>query len=100
MNEAMRVADVAAGASDRWLFVFALCALGVVMMVVARYFVAQHERLQIEHHAVMTQLMGDQVTRQEELTRVVAANTEALRAVASELRWCKERNLAAGSGRE
>jgi hypothetical protein len=44
--------------------------------------------------------MGRLAEAQTELVRVVAANTEALRAVSQELRWCKERNLASGAPRE
>ena len=86
--------------SDRWLFLFALVLLGCLAAVVARYFVKQYERLHAEHQQVLASLMGRQEERQTELVRVVAANTEALRAVSQELRWCKERNLASGVGRE
>ena len=85
---------------DRWLFLFALVVLAVVMVCVARYFIRQYERLQAEHRETLTMLMGHQEERQTELVRVVAANTEALRGVAVELRWCKERNLASGGSRE
>jgi hypothetical protein len=56
--------------------------------------VRQYERLQAGHQQVLASLMGKQAESQTELVRVVAANTEALRAVSQELRWCKERNLA------
>ena len=85
---------------DRWLFLFALVLLVGVAAAVARYFVKQYERLHAEHQQVLATLMGRQEERQTELVRVVAANTEALRAVSQELRWCKERNLAAGGSRE
>ena len=96
----MHVADKGAGMNDRWLFLFALIVLACVTAAVARYFVRQYERLQAEHQQVLATLMGRQEERQTELVRVVAANTEALRAVSQELRWCKERNLASGMGRE
>ena len=92
--------DHAAAMNDRWLFLFALAVLAVMVLAVARYFVKQYERLQAEHHEVLASLMGRQAESQTELVRVVAANTEALRTVSAELRWCKERNLAAGSARE
>jgi uncharacterized membrane-anchored protein YhcB (DUF1043 family) len=92
------VVDRAAGMNDRWMFVAALVLLGLLAAAVARYFVKQYERLQAEHQQVLATLMGRQEERQTELVRVVAANTEALRAVSQELRWCKERNLASGSG--
>ncbi len=53
-----------------------------------------------EHQRVLADLIGRQEERQAELVRVVAANTEALRAVSQEIRWCKERSLAAGAARE
>lgn len=96
----MRAVDHAAGMNDRWLFLFALVVLAGAVLAVARYFVKQYERLQAEHQQVLASLMGRQADSQTELVRVVAANTEALRAVSQELRWCKERNLASGSGRE
>ena len=92
--------DHAAGMNDRWLFLFALVVLGGLAVVVARFFVRQYERLQAEHQQVLASMMGRQEERQTELVRVVAANTEALRAVSQELRWCKERNLAAGGSHE
>ena len=92
--------DHAAGMNDRWLFLFALGVLALLVLAVARYFVRQYERLQAEHHEVLASLMGRQAESQTELVRVVAANTEALRSVSAELRWCKERNLAAGGSRE
>ena len=100
MNDLVTTTQKLAEHNDRWLFVFALVVLATVMVAVARYFVQQYERLHGEHQAVLEQLIGTQAKSQEELTRVVATNTEALRAVASELRWCKERNLAAGGSRE
>ena len=99
MNDLVQLTNVAAKESDRWLFLFALVVLAGVMLVVARYFVRQYEALQKEHQQVLATLMGRQDERQTELVRVVAANTEALRGVAVELRWCKERNLAAGLSR-
>jgi hypothetical protein len=100
MNDLVQLTNTAAGQSDRWLFLFALVVLACLAAAVARYFVRQYERLQTEHQQVLATLMGRQEERQTELVRVVAANTEALRAVSQELRWCKERNLAAGSSRE
>ncbi len=94
-----RMVDHAAGMNDRWLFLFALAVLALMVLAVARYFVRQYERLQAEHQQVMANLLGRSAETQIELVRVVAANTEALRAVSAELRWCKERNLAAGHGR-
>ena len=91
------VVDHAAVMGDRWLFLFALAVLVAMALAVARYFVRQYERLQTEHQQVMANLLGRSVETQTELVRVVAANTEALRAVSAELRWCKERNLAAGA---
>jgi hypothetical protein len=99
-TDIVRMVDHAAGMNDRWLFLFALVAMGCIALAVARYFVRQYERLQAEHQQVLATLMGRQEERQTELVRVVAANTEALRAVSQELRWCKERNLAAGGSRE
>ena len=99
-NEISHFVDRAAAMDDRWLFLFALVVLAVMVLAVARYFVKQYERLQAEHHEVMASLMGRQAESQTELVRVVAANTEALRSVSAELRWCKERNLAAGGSRE
>jgi hypothetical protein len=99
-SELLRGVDHAAVQDDRWLFLFALLVISCVAVVVARYFVRQYERLQAEHQQVLSTLMGRQEERQTELVRVVAANTEALRAVSQELRWCKERNLAAGGSRE
>jgi hypothetical protein len=96
----LQAVDHAAGMNDRWLFLVALVAMGCVALAVARYFVRQYERLQAEHQEVLASLMGRQAESQTELVRVVAANTEALRAVSQELRWCKERNLASGSARE
>ncbi len=98
--ELLRGVDHASGMTDRWLFLFALAVLAGATLAVARYFVKQYERLQAEHQEVLATLMGRQEERQTELVRVVAANTEALRAVAVELRWCKERNLASGGSRE
>ena len=95
-----RAVDHAAAMNDRWLFLFALAVLAAMVLAVARYFVKQYERLQAEHHEVLASLMGRQAESQTELVRVVAANTEALRSVSAELRWCKERNLAAGGSRE
>ena len=97
---ASQTADQLALHSDRWLFLFALVVLGFAMLAVARYFVRQYERLQAEHHEVLADIMGKQAENQIELVRVVAANTEALRAVATEIRTCKERNLAARGGHE
>ena len=99
-TEIMRAADHAAAMDDRWLFIGALMLLGLVALGVARYFVKQYERLQAEHQEILADLMGRQAEAQTELVRVVAANTEALRAVSQELRWCKERNLASGAIRE
>jgi hypothetical protein len=99
-TDIVRMVDHASGMNDRWLFLFALVAMGCIALAVARYFVRQYERLQAEHQQVLATLMGRQDERQTELVRVVAANTEALRAVSQELRWCKERNLAAGGSRE
>jgi hypothetical protein len=95
-----RLADHAAGMNDRWLFLFALAVLGSVALLVARYWVKQYERLQSEHHEVLASLMGRQMETQAELARVVAANSEALRAVSQEVRWCKERSLVLGGARE
>ena len=96
----LQAVDHASGMNDRWLFLLALVVLAGATLAVARYFVKQYERLQAEHHEVMASLMGRQADSQTELVRVVAANTEALRAVSQELRWCKERNLASGGSRE
>lgn len=98
VDEAREITDRLSGHDDRWLFLFALVLLTVVVLAVARYFVGQYERLQGEHQEILASLMGRQEERQTELVRVVAANTEALREVTRELRWCKERNLAAGAG--
>ena len=100
MVDPIHVTGHLADQSDRWLFVFALVVLATVVLLVARYFVRQYERLQGEHQRVLADLIGRQEERQAELVRVVAANTEALRAVSQELRWCKERNLASGGARE
>ena len=98
MVDPIHVTGHLAGQSDRWLFLLALVVLGGLAAAVGRYFVRQYERLQAEHQRVLESLMGRQAESQTELVRVVAANTEALRAVSQELRWCKERNLASGSG--
>jgi hypothetical protein len=98
-TELLHGVDHAAGMNDRWLFLLALVVLGCLAAAVARYFVKQYERLQAEHQEVLATLMGRQAESQTELVRVVAANTEALRAVSQELRWCKERNLARGEPR-
>jgi hypothetical protein len=98
-EDIIRGVNRAAAMDDRWLFLFALVVLGCLAAAVARYFVKQYERLQAEHQEVLASLMGRQAESQAELVRVVAANTEALRAVSQELRWCKERNLASGSNR-
>ena len=99
-TQVIQAADHARTMDDRWLFLVALMLLGLVALGVARYFVKQYERLQAEHQQVLADLMGRQAEAQTELVRVVAANTEALRAVSQELRWCKERNLASGATRE
>ena len=99
-SELLGGVDHMSAMNDRWLFLLALVVLGGLAAAVARYFVRQYERLQAEHQQVLASLMGRQEERQTELVRVVAANTEALRAVSQELRWCKERNLASGMGRE
>ena len=100
MTDLVQLTNTASAQTDRWLFIFALAVLGFLAAAVARYFVKQYERLQAEHQQVLATLMGRQEERQTELVRVVAANTEALRAVSQELRWCKEQNLAAGAARE
>ena len=100
VTEVLNGVNHAAGMNDRWLFLVALVVLGFLAAAVARYFVKQYERLQAEHQSVLAALMGRQVEAQTELVRVVAANTEALRAVSQELRWCKERNLASRSGHD
>jgi hypothetical protein len=99
-TEIIQAADHARTMDDRWLFLVALILLGLLAVAVARYFVKQYERLHAEHQQVLATLMGRQEERQTELVRVVAANTEALRAVSQELRWCKEQNLAAGAARD
>ena len=100
MPDLTQTADNLSLHSDRWLFLFALVVLALSMLAVARYFVRQYERLQTEHQEVLAGIMGKQAENQMELVRVVAANTEALRAVATEIRTCKERNLAARAGHE
>jgi len=91
--------DHASAMSDRWLFLAALVVLGLCLAAVGRYFVKQYEKLQAQHQAVMSDFLSKAAGAQAELVRVVAANTEALHGVSVELRWCKERNLAAGVGR-
>ena len=98
-NEIAHVVDRAAAMDDRWLFLFALVVLAAMVLAVARYFVKQYEKLQAQHQAVMSDFLSKAAGAQAELVRVVAANTEALHGVSVELRWCKERNLAAGVGR-
>ena len=100
MHDLTQTADNLSLHSDRWLFLFALVVLALSMLAVARYFVRQYERLQTEHQEVLAAIMGKQAENQIELVRVVATNTEALRAVATEIRTCKERNLAARLGHD
>ena len=61
MNDTISIADHAAQQNDRWLFIAALIVLGIVIVAVARYFVAEHSATARDHR----QLMADHKTAQE-----------------------------------
>ena len=97
MNEALTIANHAAQQNDRWLFIAALVALGFVVVVVARYFVKQHESLIADHktaRAESQKILVDLVERgnatNQSLGVCLDRNTRALEEASAAVRFCRE----------
>ena len=60
----------------------------------------RHFQCAVDPQCLLETSVGEHAEAQTELVCIVAANTQALRAVSQELRWCKERNLASGATRD
>jgi uncharacterized membrane-anchored protein YhcB (DUF1043 family) len=106
MNDTIDLANHAAQQNDRWLFIAALIVLGIVIVAVARYFVAEHSAAARDHR----ELMADHKTAQEtyhknladlvertnktnqELAVCLDRNTRAFEEVCSAVRFCRENN--------
>ena len=106
MNDTITLTDHAAQQNDRWLFIAALIVLGIVIVAVARYFVAEHAAAARDHR----ELMADHKTAQEtyhknladlvertnktnqELAVCLDRNTRAFEEVCSAVRFCRENN--------
>ena len=96
-DDLVSIANHAAQQNDRWLFIAALIVLGVVVWLVARYFVKQHESLIADHklaRAESQEILVDLVERgnktSQELAVCLDRNTRAFEDVSAAVRFCRE----------
>ena len=106
MNEALTLANHAAQQNDRWLFIGALIVLGLVVVAVARYFVAERAEAARDHKALIAdykaaqegfqKTLADLVERgnktSQELAVCLDRNTRAFEEVSAVVRFCRENN--------
>ena len=104
MNEALTLANHAAQQNDRWLFIGALIVLGLVVVAVARYFVAERAEAARDHKALITDYKAAQEGFQKTLANLVEQgnktnqelvvcldrNTRAFGEVEAAIRFCKQ----------
>jgi hypothetical protein len=97
MTEILRLADVAAGKNDRWLFLAVLLVLGLVVWLAVRWLIIKHEALLTEHRDDQRQYTSSLVSistavnaTNRELAVVLSRNSAALDDNTSELRRCFE----------
>lgn len=99
MTDILTHAERAARFSDRVLFIASLMVMGLFAIMVARFFVAQYQRLVEDHRKdrdnFTTSLQGI-ISQQNEtarsLTVILERNTDAFKECSEQIRWCKERN--------
>ena len=87
MTEPMitQIADKAAAASDRWLFLFAILVLGAGAVAAFRWLVKDREQIASRLESITDR----HVEQAEKLAQVVTNNTHALESVARVTRSCK-----------
>ena len=91
MTDALTLANHAAAQNDRWLFIASLIVLGVVVVAVARYFVAERREAALDHKA----LVADYKTAQEGFHKTLADLVERGNKTSQELAVCLDRNTRA-----
>jgi hypothetical protein len=84
IESTMKLVDYASVQNDRWLMLAMLVILLVVMWLVARYFVRQHETL-----------IADHKTQREEYTTTLRELVAKQAATAATLQVCIDRNSKA-----
>jgi hypothetical protein len=105
MNDAFALANHASQQTDRWLFIAALIVLGIVVLAVARYFVAERKEAMHDHKALITdykaaqdgfhKTLADLVEKtnktNQELAVCLDRNTRAFEEVSATVRFCREK---------
>lgn len=99
MTEIINTANHASAQSDRWLFLFVLCVLAVVVFWAVRWLINKHEDLMVEHRADQ-QAYTTQLTTitfavnktNQELAVVLARTSTALDENSDELRRSREKH--------
>ena len=91
MNDVIRMADHGSLQNAQWLFVASLVVLGLVVVAVARYFVAERREASADHKA----LVGDYKAAKEGFQRTLADLVERGNKTSQELAVCLDRNTRA-----
>ena len=105
MTDPIALTNQAALQNDRWLFIAALVALGLVAIAVARYFVgarvveardhkelvAEYRQAQAGYQQTLTDLVEKGNKTHQELAVCLDRNTRAFEEVSAAVRFCRER---------
>ena len=95
MNDIVSAADHAANQSDRWLFLFVLSVLGVVVLWAARWLLNKHEALMVEHRVDQQTYTTQHRADQQAYTNQLSALTSAVNKTNQELAVVLDRNSTA-----
>ncbi len=105
ITDLLNWADHAANKSDRWLFIATLLLLGLVLYMVGKYFVKQHQQLISDHrdaraqyYSQLTTINAQQTENNSKMiicldrnTQLLARTSEALEQCAAELHVSNKR---------
>lgn len=87
MDTITKIADHAAGQSDRWMFVVILAVFLIFLGVIWRWMVADREKVAKR----LTEITDRHIEQSSKLSEVVANNTHALREVSSVVLLCRSK---------
>jgi hypothetical protein len=104
-SQIIEMANHAAQQNDRWLFIASLIVLGLVVVAVARYFVAERREAAQDHKALIADYKAAQEGFQKTLAELIERgnkthqdlvvcldrNTRAFEEVEASIRFCREK---------